>query len=193
LIFTMLGRPWSALSSLGDERSTRACVPFDSASATRSPYTASGKVSPGVRVANDEDLAVERCGAGHREEVVDLMARRRAAQRLRYELSRSTPPVDDVAAARRRRPDEPLLTREAGEERLHDRAGLAADKSAQDWVRTHLTGHARHPHALPAGVEVDVVRSVLMPLDCDGQDRIGAEDRNSLHRPTVLGSPGFRS
>ena len=66
-------------------------------------------------------------------------------------------------------------------------SGLAAAEAAQDRIRAHLSRHPRDPHALPAGVHVDVVLVRAALLDRDPEDRVRPEDGDP--RKTSLSEP----
>jgi hypothetical protein len=87
--------------------------------------------------------------------------------------------IDHPGAARGGRLDEPPLARQLLEQRPQELPGLTAAEAAEDRMRPHFPGHARHPYALAAGVHVDVVLAGASPLDRDPEDRMGPEHRDA--------------
>ena len=83
--------------------------------------------------------------------------------------------VDDIAAARATGSRDASRSRQRGQERLQHGSGLAAEQAAQNRLGAHLSGHPRHPHALPRGMHVYVVVPASR-LDGHAQKRVGSED-----------------
>ena len=94
---------------------------------------------------------------------------------MRNHLPLARAPVYQVAATRRGGLDESALAGQLVKKRSEERAGLAAAKTAQDWMRAHLACHPRYPNSLSTRMDVDVVVGCAAALDRDRQNRMGSE------------------
>jgi len=89
-------------------------------------------------------------------------------------LARAT--VGDIAAARGRRLHQPALAGKIREQALQKLPALAAQEATEHRLGSQAGDHARHPHALAAGVEVHALALGPLPLERDREQRVRPED-----------------
>src|SRR5205807_5688336 len=102
-----------------------------------------GKRFRGHRIGDHEPPRCDSLGAGDRDELIELVAGGRIAERAREYLAFAAAPVGYVAAARGRRGYEAPLRDRLSQQRLEQSAALAAEEPAQDRIGAERERHAR--------------------------------------------------
>ena len=143
---------------------------------TRLPNVSTGIASCGSAPQTISTFAVERRGAGDREEVVELVPGGRLAERLRPRTPARR------CGGRSRSSRSPRWSRPGAARRAAPPAAVPSSRPGSPPLNAHRTGSApispamlRHPDALSGGVEVDVVGVGAAPLDRHAEQGMRAE------------------
>jgi hypothetical protein len=133
------------------------------------------------RIGDDEPAAADRLRARPREQLVELVARGRIAQRRAQQQSFTRATIGHVAAAGGGCGHEPTLARELVEQSSQQLAGLPAGEPAQYRHGAEHSGRACDPHALAAGVKMDplAARPLVLQRHCHHRMRRKHSDRRS--------------